>query len=111
MTIRGSTLGRRIVLPPHLANEAAHDLGANSLEAQAYEAHRITLGVPRGGLDFIYGDAFPHEADMDQLAGIDFTKGCYVGQEVVSRMQHRGTARNRIVPIDAKVSRPTAACR
>ena len=50
--------------------------------------------MPRGGLDFIYGDAFPHETDMDQLAGVDFDKGCYVGQEVVSRMEHRGTARN-----------------
>ena len=55
--------------------------------------------MPRGGLDFIYGDAFPHETDMDQLAGVDFDKGCYVGQEVVSRMEHRGTARNRIVPV------------
>ena len=64
-----------------------------------YEAHRIALGVPRGGMDFIYGDAFPHEADMDQLAGVDFDKGCYVGQEVVSRMEHRGTARTRVVPV------------
>jgi folate-binding protein YgfZ len=64
-----------------------------------YDAHRIALGIPEGGRDFIYGDAFPHEADMDQLQGVDFTKGCYVGQEVVSRMQHRGTARTRCVPI------------
>ena len=55
--------------------------------------------MPRGGSDFIYGDAFPHEADMDQLGGVDFDKGCYVGQEVVSRMEHRGTARTRIVPV------------
>ena len=55
--------------------------------------------MPRGGLDFIYGDAFPHETDMDQLAGVDFDKGCYVGQEVVSRMEHRGTARTRVVPV------------
>ncbi len=41
-------------------------------------------------MDFGYGEAFPHEADMDQLGGVDFAKGCYVGQEVVSRMQHRG---------------------
>ena len=66
---------------------------------RAYEAHRIALGVPRGGFDFIYGDAFPHETDMDQLAGVDFAKGCYVGQEVVSRIEHRGTARKRVVPI------------
>jgi folate-binding protein YgfZ len=95
-------LGQRLMLPPHLANEAAADLGAELVEASAHEAHRIALGVPRGGLDFIYGDAFPHETDMDQLAGVDFDKGCYVGQEVVSRMEHRGTARNRIVPIAAE---------
>ena len=87
------------MLPPHLAAEAAADLGAELVDAAAYEAHRIALGVPRGGLDFIYGDAFPHEADMDQLGGVDFDKGCYVGQEVVSRMEHRGTARTRVVPV------------
>ncbi|MBL8568976.1 MAG: folate-binding protein YgfZ [Phreatobacter sp.] len=64
----------------------------------AWQAHRVRLGIPEGGRDFAYGDAFPHEADMDQLAGVDFAKGCYVGQEVVSRMQHRGTARTRVVP-------------
>ena len=101
-------LGQRIMLPPDLAREAAADLGADLMEAQAYEAHRIALGVPRGGLDFIYGDAFPHESDMDQLAGVDFEKGCYVGQEVVSRMEHRGTARSRIVPIAAEGFAPDA---
>ncbi|MGO4572991.1 CAF17-like 4Fe-4S cluster assembly/insertion protein YgfZ [Microvirga sp. 2TAF3] len=66
--------------------------------AEDYHARRIALGVPEGGRDFLFGDAFPHEALMDQLHGVDFDKGCYVGQEVVSRMQHRGTARTRIVP-------------
>jgi tRNA-modifying protein YgfZ len=96
---RLAELGSRIMLPPHLAAEAANDLGATLVDAEAYEAHRIALGVPRGGLDFIYGDAFPHEADMDQLNGVDFDKGCYVGQEVVSRVEHRATARSRVVPI------------
>jgi folate-binding protein YgfZ len=92
-------LGSRVMLPPHLAQEAAADLGAALVEPQSYEAHRIALGIPRGGLDFSYGDAFPHETDMDQLHGVDFAKGCYVGQEVVSRIEHRGSARNRVVPI------------
>jgi folate-binding protein YgfZ len=92
-------LGQRVMLPPHLAAEAAADLGAALVSADDYEAHRIALGVPRGGLDFTYGDAFPHETDMDQLQGVDFDKGCYVGQEVVSRMEHRGSARNRVVPV------------
>jgi folate-binding protein YgfZ len=96
---RLATLGARVMLPPHLAQEAAADMGAALTDAAAYEAHRIALGVPRGGLDFIYGDAFPHETDMDQLHGVDFAKGCYVGQEVVSRMEHRGSARTRVVPV------------
>ena len=92
-------LGMRCMLPPHVATEAAADLGAALVEASEYEAHRITLGAPRGGLDFNYNDAFPHEADMDQFNGVDFEKGCYVGQEVVSRVEHRGTARKRVVPV------------
>jgi hypothetical protein len=101
-------LGRRMMLPPHLAREAAAELGAELVEASAYEAHRIALGVPRGGLDFVYGDAFPHETDMDQLNGVDFAKGCYVGQEVVSRVEHRGSARKRVVPVSADGYTPEA---
>jgi len=92
-------LGRRVVIEAHLAAATAAELGATLADPHDYEAHRIALGIPRGGVDFAYGDAFPHEADMDQLAGVDFAKGCYVGQEVVSRMQHRSTARTRVVPL------------
>ncbi|MDP2410846.1 MAG: folate-binding protein [Pseudolabrys sp.] len=92
-------LGWRVMVPPEQAVEAAAALGADLTGAEAYDAHRIALGIPRGGHDFAYGDAFPHEADMDQLAGVDFHKGCYVGQEVVSRVEHRGTARSRVVPV------------
>jgi tRNA-modifying protein YgfZ len=92
-------LGMRIIVPPELASETAADLGATLVDADVYDAHRIALGVPRGGQDFSYLDAFPHEADMDQLAGVDFDKGCYVGQEVVSRVEHRSSARSRVVPI------------
>jgi folate-binding protein YgfZ len=92
-------LGTRIILPPDTAADAAKDLGAALADADVYDTHRVTLGVPRGGMDFAYGDTFPHEADMDQLGGVDFDKGCYVGQEVVSRVEHRGSARSRIVPL------------
>jgi folate-binding protein YgfZ len=101
-------LGRRVMLPPHRAGEAARSLGADLVEASEYHAHRIALGIPQGGLDFSYGDAFPHETDMDQLGGIDFAKGCYVGQEVVSRMEHRGTARTRAVPVRYEGAAPAA---
>ncbi|HEY6259083.1 MAG TPA: folate-binding protein [Xanthobacteraceae bacterium] len=91
-------LGLRCISPPQPADAAAA-FGAELTDAAAYEAHRIRLGVPAGGLDFVYGDAFPHEADMDQLNGVDFDKGCFVGQEVVSRMEHRGSARTRVVQV------------
>jgi len=96
---RQPSLGLRILAAEPLAPDIAERIGAELVDAGAYEAHRIACGVPRGGLDFIYGDAFPHETNMDRLHGVDFDKGCYVGQEVVSRMQHRGTARTRIVRI------------
>jgi folate-binding protein YgfZ len=66
-----------------------------------YDAHRIALGIPEGGRDYAFGDAFPHEALFDQLNGVSFSKGCYVGQEVVSRMEHRGTARKRVICVQA----------
>ncbi len=66
-----------------------------------YDAHRISLGVPEGGKDYLFGELFPHEAMFDQLNGVSFTKGCYVGQEIVARMQHRGTARSRFLMVAA----------
>jgi hypothetical protein len=61
---------------------------------------RIKLGVPESGRDYGLGDTFPHEALFDQLNGVDFKKGCFVGQEVVARMQYRGTTRKRVVPVE-----------
>ena len=74
--------------------------------ARDYDAHRIGLGVPQGGSDFAYGDAFPHDALMDEMNAVAFTKGCFIGQEVVSRMRHRGTARKRVVMIEADAPLP-----
>jgi tRNA-modifying protein YgfZ len=96
---RHDALGWRILAPEELKQKVADLIGAELVDSGLYEAHRIACGAPRGGLDFMYGDAFPHETNMDRLHGIDFDKGCYVGQEVVSRMQHRGTARTRTVKV------------
>ena len=78
---RGSAFARSCRAPRPPPSPAALD---------EYEAHRIRLGVPSGGVDFAYADIFPHDANLDLLHGVDFEKGCYVGQEVVSRMRHRG---------------------
>jgi tRNA-modifying protein YgfZ len=92
-------LGLRALAEARFASDIA--AATNGIEAtpEDYHAHRIALGVPEGGKDYAFGDAFPHEADLDQLAGVSFTKGCFVGQEVVSRMQNRSTVRKRIVPV------------
>lgn len=105
---RNAELGTRILIPEDLKQKLSDLIGAELVDAADYEAHRIALGVPRGGLDFMYSDAFPHETNMDRLAGVDFDKGCYVGQEVVSRMQHRGTARTRSVKVLLEDSSPEA---
>jgi folate-binding protein YgfZ len=85
-------------VPPGLtADDANADVEWATTEA--YHEHRIALGVPEAGKDYSIGDTFPHEADLDLLNGVSFTKGCFVGQEVVSRMKHRGTARRRVVPV------------
>ena len=89
---RHEGLGYRIVAPVEALDGLEGDV-------DVYQAHRIALGIPEGGLDFIYGDTFVHDANLDLLHGVDFDKGCYVGQEVVSRVHHRKSARKRVVKI------------
>jgi tRNA-modifying protein YgfZ len=105
---RDARLGWRILVPTDLVQKVAALIGGELLDGSAYDSHRIACGVPRGGIDFSYGDAFPHETNMDRLHGVDFDKGCYVGQEVVSRMQHRGTARTRMVRLILDSAPPEA---
>ena len=74
----------------------------------AWDAIRIANGVAESGADFALSDLFPHDILMDRNGGVDFRKGCYVGQEVVSRMQHRGTARRRVAVLTAETDLPAA---
>nr|WP_272210847.1 hypothetical protein [Marinicella sp. W31]MDC2876764.1 hypothetical protein [Marinicella sp. W31] len=80
-------------------------LPGRSAEAQddpeTYTALRIEAGAAEMHMDFAAQDAFPHDVLFDKNGGLNFRKGCYVGQEVVSRMQHRGTARRRLVHLEA----------
>ena len=103
-------LGMRLIrgadAESQMEENSAGDINATLAD---YHAHRIALGVPEGGKDFPFGDAFPHDANLDLLNGVSFTKGCFVGQEVVSRMQHRGTARRRIVIVEGDAPLPTGA--
>jgi tRNA-modifying protein YgfZ len=78
---------------PVFRSYGAEDSGKETL----YTRLRIENGVAEGGSDYAFSDVFPHDVNLDQIGGLSFSKGCYVGQEVVSRMQHRGTARRRVL--------------
>jgi folate-binding protein YgfZ len=95
---RLAELGERWLLPSAEMISASSRL--QGVHQDQYHAHRIALGVPEAGKDYALGDTFPHEADFDRLNGVSFTKGCFVGQEVVSRMQHRAHVRKRVVPVE-----------
>lgn len=73
---------------------------------EAYQALRVASGIATSGADFALQDAFPHDVLLDRTDGLSFRKGCYVGQEVVSRMQHRGTARRRVTLVEADADLP-----
>jgi folate-binding protein YgfZ len=69
---------------------------------------RIAHGVAESGSDYALSDVFPHDALLDQNGGVGLRKGCYVGQEVVSRMHHRGTARRRVLVARGEEDLPPA---
>ena len=96
---RQAGLGWRVVLLAEGAAAALEAAGAKLVDPENWQGRRISLGIPEGGKDFIYGDTFPHEADMDLIGGVDFHKGCFIGQEVVSRVERRDIARKRVVPV------------
>jgi tRNA-modifying protein YgfZ len=87
---RAPGLGTRVIAP---IKEAEGWIASDA----AFLKARIAASIAELGPDFAPDTTFPHDIAMDILDGIDFDKGCYVGQEVVSRMKHRGTARRRPV--------------
>lgn len=101
----GALADRRF--PPD-AEAWRHYAADTTLDADlaSWESLRIAHGVAESGADFALSDVFPHDVLMDKNAGVDFRKGCYVGQEVVSRMQHRGTGRRRVVTVTAETPLP-----
>ncbi len=92
--MRAPHMGVRFIVP---RGDALAKL--DRADASRYEAHRIAQGVPKGGVDFVHGNAFVYDANFDLMNGVDFKKGCYVGQEVVARVHYRNSARKRIVKI------------
>ena len=101
---RSAELGWRLIMPRAAA--AALSTGATDDD---YHRHRIAVGIAEGGRDYPLGDTFPHEANYDRDAGVSFTKGCFVGQEVVARMQNKTVVRKRVVAITGSAPLTTGA--
>jgi folate-binding protein YgfZ len=91
---------------PRLADIGYRSIVETGLIApgNTYNANRLALGLADSDSDIGSGEMFVHEANLDQLNAVSFSKGCYVGQEVVSRTHHRSVARKRILPV--RLSQP-----
>ncbi|KAF8627169.1 hypothetical protein AX15_004489 [Amanita polypyramis BW_CC] len=94
---RAVGMGTRFLVPSGDRPQRAttHDIKS----PDDYTLHRILLGIPEGSVDIPPMQAFPMESNLDIMGGLDFRKGCYVGQELTVRTYHTGMVRKRIVPI------------
>lgn len=92
---RDGRLGVRIIVAETMAGKSLHEMS----DPSTYDAHRVALGIGEAGRDYPLGDTFPHEANFDLVNGISFSKGCYVGQELVARMQNKTVVRRRVVRV------------
>jgi len=75
--------------------------GDAQADDKPYQDLRLSLGVPDAAADIPPETFFPLDCNFEELHGVDFGKGCYVGQELTARMKHRATARRRMLPVSA----------
>ncbi len=96
---RETSLGVRIIAEGAFRPEAVFP-DAMVSDASAYETHRLSLGIPEGGRDIQPEKNFLLEANFEELNGVSFSKGCYVGQELTARTKYRGTIKKRLMRIE-----------
>ena len=96
---RLETLGARFLLPRESGTAPLAHAGFARADEAAYDRHRLALGVPDGTRDLGPEKALPMELGLDELNGIDWQKGCYMGQELTARMKHRALVKKRLLPV------------
>jgi folate-binding protein YgfZ len=96
---REPRLGARAILPRAEGTMLADRLGVAVGTAEQYQRLRLALGVPEGGRELEPEKALPMESRFDLLNGIDWQKGCYVGQELTARMRYRALVKKRLLPV------------
>lgn len=105
---RMAGLGARVVAPAGSVTALLEEAGFTAGTFADYERHRLALGVPDGGRDIVVDKSFLLESNVEELNGISFDKGCYVGQELTSRTKHRGVVRKRIFRVECDGPLPEA---
>jgi len=103
---RLAALGIRFLIPAGHESEIAA-AGFARADAAAYDRHRLALGVPDGSRDLEIEKSILLENGFEELNGVDFAKGCYMGQELTARTKYRALIKKRLVPV--KVDGPMPA--
>ena len=96
---RLAALGARAMLPREEIRPALRDKGAVEGDVAAYDRLRLGLGVPDGSRDLVLDKSILLESGFDELNGVDWNKGCYIGQELTARTKYRGLIKKRLFPV------------
>ncbi len=102
---RHADLGARLIVPRESAEATIAALALPRAEALAYDERRMQLGIAEG-LELTRDGLYALEANFEELNGVDFKKGCYVGQELTARMKHKTELRKRVLPVLAEQNLP-----
>jgi folate-binding protein YgfZ len=97
---RLATLGVRCLLPRTDIQRALEGRGLTEAGFAAYDRLRLELGIPDGGRDLVPEKSILLEAGFDELNGVDWQKGCYIGQELTARTKYRGLIKKRLMPVE-----------
>ncbi len=96
---RLAALGARLILPRGAGETALAQAGLTRADAADYDRLRLGLGVPDGSRDLAIEKAILLESGFDELNGIDWQKGCYIGQELTARTKYRALIKKRLMPV------------
>jgi len=99
-------LGARALLPRDGAEAALQAAGFTEAGPEAYDGLRIGLGVPDGSRDLEVERSILLENGFDELGGVDWAKGCFIGQELTARTKHRALIKKRLLPVEIEGPAP-----
>jgi hypothetical protein len=104
---RLTALGARVILPRDRIRGALAEAGLAEADFAAYDRHRLALGIPDGSRDLVLEKSILLESGFDELNGVDWQKGCYIGQELTARTKYRGLIKKRLFPV--RIDGPSVA--